>query len=87
VPAEEAFAIRLVNRVVDDPADLLPTAHAMLDDIAKGSALAVRLTKATVDAPPAAHPQLDVVNQAVLFEDPEKRDRMTAFLERRSGRG
>ena len=83
VPADEAFAIRLVNRVVDEPAELLPAAHAMLDEIAKGSALAVRLTKATVDAPAAAHPQLDLANQAVLFEDQEKRDRMTAFLERR----
>jgi len=72
-----------VNRVVDEPAELLPTAHAMLDEIAKGSALAVRLTKATVDAPPAAHPQVDLANQAVLFEDQEKRDRMSAFLERR----
>lgn len=83
VPADEAFAIRLVNRVVDEPAELLPAAHAMLDEIAKGSALAVRLTKATADAPPGAHPQLDLANQAVLFEDQEKRDRMTAFLERR----
>jgi hypothetical protein len=36
-----------------------------------------------VDAPAAAHPHLDLVSQAVLFEDDEKRDRMTAFLDRR----
>lgn len=83
VPAEEAYAIRLVNKVVDDPAELLPAAHAMLDDIAKGSALAVRLTKLVVDADPAAHPRLDLAAQAILFEDEEKRARMTAFLERR----
>jgi enoyl-CoA hydratase len=83
VPAAEALAIRLVNEVVDDPAGLLPAAHAMLDEIAKGSPLAVRLTKAVVDAAPAAHPQLDVASQAILFEDDEKRVRMTAFLQRR----
>jgi hypothetical protein len=45
--------------------------------------LALRLTKLAVDAPAAAHPHLDLVSQAVLFEDDEKRDRMTAFLDRR----
>jgi enoyl-CoA hydratase/carnithine racemase len=83
VPAAEALAIRLVNRVVDEPADLLPAAHAVLDDIARGSALAVRLTKLVVDAGPAAHPRVELLAQAVLFEDEEKRARMTAFLERR----
>lgn len=82
VPAGEALAIRLVNRVVE-PDELLPAAHAMLDEIAEASALAVRLTKLAVDAPAAAHPHLDLVNQAVLFEDEEKRSRMTAFLDRR----
>lgn len=83
VKADEALAIRLVNRVVATPEELLPLAHAMLDDIAAGSALAVRLTKQAVDAPAAAHPQLDLASQAILFEDEEKRARMTAFLEKR----
>jgi enoyl-CoA hydratase/carnithine racemase len=83
VQAPEAFAIRLVNRVVDDPSELLPAAHAMLDEIARGSTLALRLTKLAVDAPAAAHPQLDLASQAILFEDDEKRERMTAFLEHR----
>lgn len=83
VKADEAYAIRLVNRVVDAPAELLSVAHALLDDVAAGSALAVRLTKQAVDAPAAAHPQLDLASQAILFEDEEKRTRMTAFLRRR----
>ncbi|HEX6499161.1 MAG TPA: enoyl-CoA hydratase/isomerase family protein [Micromonosporaceae bacterium] len=83
VPATEALAIRLVNRVVADPADLLDQAHALLDEVAKGSWLALRLTKLAVDAPAVAHPALDLVSQAVLFEDEEKRERMTRFLERR----
>ncbi|GAB3818911.1 enoyl-CoA hydratase/isomerase family protein [Micromonospora zhanjiangensis] len=85
VDAAEALRIGLVNRVVDEPGELLGAAHELLDDIAKGSPLALRLTKLAVDAPAAAHPQLDLVSQAVLFEDEEKRRRMTAFLDR-SGR-
>jgi enoyl-CoA hydratase len=81
VPAAEALALRLVSRVVP-VADLLTTAHAILDDCAKASPLALRLTKLAVDAPPGAHPHLDLVSQAVLFEDDEKRARMTAFLHR-----
>ncbi|MER7455441.1 enoyl-CoA hydratase/isomerase family protein [Micromonospora sp. NPDC126480] len=83
VDAEEAARIGLVNRVVAEPAELLPAAHDLLDEMAKGSALALRLTKLAVDAPAGAHPHLDLVSQAVLFEDEEKYRRMTEFLERR----
>jgi enoyl-CoA hydratase/carnithine racemase len=85
LPAEEALAVRLVSKVV--PAeDLLGAGHALLDEVAKGSPLAVRLTKAAVDAPEAAHPHVELLSQALLFEDDEKRARMTAFLDRRSTR-
>ncbi|GAB2944570.1 enoyl-CoA hydratase/isomerase family protein [Micromonospora polyrhachis] len=83
VDAAEALRIGLVNRVVDEPGELLDGAHQLLDEIAKGSALALRLTKLAVDAPVAAHPHLDLVSQAVLFEDEEKRRRMTEFLDRK----
>jgi len=83
VPADEALEIHLVNRVVATPDELLPAAHAILDQIAEASPLAVRLTKLAVDAPAAAHPHLDLVSQAVLFEDDEKQARMTAFLDRK----
>jgi enoyl-CoA hydratase/carnithine racemase len=82
VDAAEALRIGLVNRVVP-VAELLGAAHALLDEVAKGSTLALRLTKLAVDAPAGAHPRLDLVSQAVLFEDEEKHARMTAFLERR----
>jgi enoyl-CoA hydratase len=85
VDAAEALRIGLVNRVVTEPAALLDAAHDLLDQIAKGSALALRLTKLAVDAPAGAHPGLDLVSQAVLFEDDEKRRRMTEFLDRRGG--
>jgi enoyl-CoA hydratase/carnithine racemase len=81
VDAAEALALRLVSRVVA-PSDLLSTAHGILDECAKASPLALRLTKLAVDAPPGAHPGLDLVSQALLFEDEEKRARMTRFLER-----
>ena len=84
VDATEALRIGLVNRVVDEPTELLAAAHTLLDEIAKGSMLALRLTKLAVDAPAGSHPQLDLVSQAVLFEDEEKHRRMTAFLERRA---
>jgi enoyl-CoA hydratase len=83
VDAAEAHTIGLVNQVVDEPAELLGAAHTLLDEIAKASPLAVRLTKLAVDAPVGAHPHVDLVSQAVLFEDDEKRRRMTDFLERR----
>jgi len=78
----EALAVRLVNRVVP-PEQLLEAAHEMLGEIAKGSMLALRLTKLTVDAPEGAHPQVELAAQALLFEDEDKRQRMTDFLERR----
>lgn len=83
VEAAEALRIGLVNQVVAEPDELLPAAHALLDEIAKASPLALRLTKMAVDAPAGAHPHLDLIGQAVLFEDEEKRRRMTEFLSRR----
>lgn len=80
--ADEALAVRLVSKVTT-PDELIPAAHALLDEVAKGSALALRLTKAAVDAPESAHPQIELLSQAVLFEDAEKHARMTAFLDRR----
>ncbi len=83
VLAAEALAVRLVNRVVEEPGELLAAGHALLDEIAKASPLALRLTKSVVDAGPGAHPHLALASQAILFEDEEKRARMTAFLSRR----
>jgi enoyl-CoA hydratase/carnithine racemase len=80
--AEEALRVGLVSRVVE-PSALISTAHDIFDEIAKSSALALRLTKLAVDAPDGAHPQVELLSQAVLFEDAEKYARMTAFLERK----
>lgn len=79
--AEEALALRLVNEVVEAEA-LVDAGHAWADRITRQAALAVRLTKAAFHAPREAHPYIDDLTQAVLFETDEKQARMTAFLER-----
>jgi enoyl-CoA hydratase len=80
--ADEAHALRLLNEVVE-PDDLLAAGHRLADRIAKQAPLAVRLTKTVFHAPRDAHPVIDDLAQAVLFETTDKQDRMTAFLERR----
>jgi enoyl-CoA hydratase len=80
--AEECLEVRLLNEVVS-PDELLTTGHRWADSIAKQAPLAVRLTKAVFHAPRSAHPFVDDLAQAVLFETDEKHERMTAFLNRR----
>lgn len=80
--ADEALAVRLLNEVVE-PDDLLAAGHRWADRIARSAPLAVRLTKSALRAPREAHPLIDDVAQAVLFETEEKVERMTAFLERK----
>jgi enoyl-CoA hydratase len=82
--AEECLEVRLLNEVVS-PDELLTTGHRWADSIAKQAPLAVRLTKAVFHAPRSAHPFVDDLAQAVLFETDEKHERMTAFLNRRKG--
>ncbi|HLR93653.1 MAG TPA: enoyl-CoA hydratase/isomerase family protein [Jiangellaceae bacterium] len=80
--AEQSRRHGLVLDVVP-PAELLEQAHQIADRIVRDSALALRLSKMAVDAPEQAHPQLDLVAQAVLFEAEDKRQRTTAFLDER----
>lgn len=82
--AVNAHTAGLVMDVVDS-AELLSTAHRLLDRMAKSAPEALRLTKLVVDSP-NAHPVADDLAQAVLFESSDKHDRMTKFLERRSSR-
>ncbi|TDN91700.1 enoyl-CoA hydratase/isomerase family protein [Microbacterium sp. BK668] len=80
--ADEALAWGLLSSL-HDPGDLMSAAHALADRIAANDALATRHTKTALRAPLEAHPHIDLELQAELFERPEKRERMTAFLERR----
>lgn len=83
--AEEAKAIGLLNDVVD-PEDLELAGEALADRIASFAPLAVRLSKSAFHAPREAHPLIDNVAQAVLFETEEKYARMDAFLSKREAK-
>ncbi|WP_165975662.1 enoyl-CoA hydratase/isomerase family protein [Actinomadura rubrisoli] len=83
--AQEARAAGLV-RSVHEPGELLDAAHELCDALARQSPLALRLTKLAVDAPEGAHPAVELLAQAILFNDPDKQARMTAFLDRGSAR-
>ncbi|MFD6445615.1 enoyl-CoA hydratase/isomerase family protein [Promicromonospora sp. NPDC060204] len=80
--APEALAAGLVS-AVHPSSDLVGAADALADRIAEQDPIAVRYTKQVFRAPRAAHPDVDDLAQSVLFESPAKRERMTAFLERR----
>ncbi|MGH1549236.1 enoyl-CoA hydratase/isomerase family protein [Leifsonia poae] len=82
---EEALAARLVSSL-HEPDDLLPAAQALADRIAANDPLATRLTKRVLRAPLDDHPTAEREAQAQAFESPEKRRRMTEFLERRRTR-
>ena len=41
------------------------------------------MTKQLISMPDAAHPAVDNIAQAVLFESPAKFERMQAFLDRK----
>lgn len=80
--AAAALACGLVHEVVESD-ELLASATRLAHRIATGSPSAIRLTKALIHAPLSAHPLIDNIAQAVLFESDDKHERMTAFLEKR----
>ncbi|MFW0181974.1 enoyl-CoA hydratase/isomerase family protein [Rothia sp. CCM 9417] len=80
--AQEALDLHLVTEL-HEPDDLLPAAHALADRIAAQDPLAIRVTKRVFAAPRQAHPHIDELAQAILFESQAKFDRMQAFLDRK----
>lgn len=83
--ADEAKSIGMLNDVVD-PEDLELAGQALADRIASFAPLAVRLSKSAFHAPREAHPLIDNLAQAVLFETEEKYTRMDAFLAKREAK-
>ncbi|GAB3457868.1 enoyl-CoA hydratase/isomerase family protein [Actinophytocola sediminis] len=81
--AQDALRCGLVADVVP-AADLMDTAHALIDRMGRASAAALRVTKIVLDAR-GAHPAADALAQALLLEDDEKRARMAGFLNKRQG--
>lgn len=80
--ADEALQFGLVTSV-HEPAELLPAAEALADRIAEQDALAVHVAKRVFAMPREAHPHVDDLAQAILFESQAKFDRMQAFLDRK----
>lgn len=81
---EEALEYQLVNEL-HGSAELLTAAEALAGRILALDPLAVRLSKQLMSMPESAHPGIDNIAQAVLFESPAKFDRMQAFLDRKKG--
>lgn len=78
----ECLEAGLVSSLVE-PTDLLDAANALADRIGRQDPLAVRISKAVFHTPRGAHPVVDTLAQAVLFESPAKFERMQAFLDRK----
>lgn len=75
----------LVNEL-HAPEDLIDGAQAFADRIATQDPLAVRISKAVFAMPESAHPSVDNIAQAVLFESEAKFERMQAFLDRKKNK-
>ena len=80
--ADEALEARLITEI-HEPDELLAAADALADRIAAQDPLAVRISKRVFAMPREAHPHVDELAQAVLFESQAKFDRMQAFLDRK----
>lgn len=84
--ADEALAIGLVNRVVED-SEVLDASLSLASEIMRNDSLAIRLTKKSINATARQNDQvgisIDAIAQAVCFESEEKTRRMTSFLEKK----
>ncbi|WP_214104742.1 enoyl-CoA hydratase/isomerase family protein [Acrocarpospora catenulata] len=80
--AQEALDCRLITRLVAEEG-LVDAVEALVRQLGRADPLALRLTKAAVHSPRAAHPMVDNALQAILFETESKHQRMTAFLEKK----
>jgi len=79
---QECLEAGLLTSLVE-PERLLEEAHALTDRIGRGDPVAVRLAKAVFHTPRQAHPLIDTLAQALLFESPAKHERMQQFLDRK----
>lgn len=84
VEAEEAFALGIFERLCE-PGLTVKTARELAAQIARNAPLAVQVAKVSLNAlARGADPgSIERLGQALLFDSPEKRERMTAFLEKR----
>ncbi len=82
---EEALRHQLVSSLAE-PEKLEAEALELAGRIGKQDPLAVRITKSVLAMPEGAHPQVDNLAQAILFESEAKFDRMQAFLDRKKNK-
>jgi enoyl-CoA hydratase/carnithine racemase len=86
VEADEAYGLGLFERLVD--ADAVSAAFGLAAEIIRNAPLALQVAKVSLNAlaqGPRAGP-VEQLGQALLFDSPDKRARMTAFLEKRKNR-
>lgn len=81
--AEESLRAGLITHLEDDHDAALAHATSIAERIAKLDPAATQASKRVLHAPRNAHPEIDLAEQAMLFESPEKIRRMTEFLERK----
>lgn len=81
--ADEALRAGLITHLEPDAAAALARAEQIAARIARLDPAATQATKRVLQAPRDAHPAIDLAEQAVLFDSPEKMRRMTEFLERK----
>lgn len=84
--AEESLRAGLITHLEEDGAAALARAERIAGRIALLDPAATQASKRVLQAPRDAHPQIDLDEQAVLFESPEKMRRMTEFLERKKSK-
>jgi enoyl-CoA hydratase len=86
IEAEQALAIGLVNRVVA-PEELAAATRELSTKLASRAPLALRLAKAALNlsarVPLDSGLAFEVVSQSVLFESRDKKEGISAFLEKR----
>lgn len=80
--ADEALQARLITEI-HEPSALLDGANALADRIMRQDPLAIRVSKRVFSMPREAHPHVDELAQAILFESQAKFDRMQAFLDKK----
>lgn len=81
--AEESLRAGLITHLEETSEAALERAQKIASRIGALDPAATMASKRVLQAPRAAHPQIDLEEQSVLFESPEKMRRMTEFLERK----
>lgn len=83
--ADESLRAGLITHLEADSATALERAEKIAGRIAALDPAATQASKGAA-ALWSAHPQIDLEEQSVLFETPEKMRRMTEFLERKNSK-